>query len=143
MRHVQIGDSPSDLQHLAFIDGHALGISREKHHRYLLSDASTTGILLYADGAPASYAYVSEDGHIGPLAVTERDAFGAAFRTALSFAGRNGSADEVSAFLPGPCDIGLRIAVETGMRITFPMLLMSTREFGDWTRYLPRNPGFM
>jgi hypothetical protein len=27
------------------------------------------------------------------------------------------------------------------MRITFPMLLMSTRDFGDWTGYLPRNPG--
>jgi hypothetical protein len=37
----------------------------------------------------------------------------------------------------------LRIAVEHGMRIIFPMLLMSTREFGDWRGYLPRNPGFM
>jgi hypothetical protein len=30
-----------------------------------------------------------------------------------------------------------------GMRIAFPMLLMSSRAFGDWSRYLPRNPGFM
>ncbi|MEA2950290.1 MAG: hypothetical protein QOI40_5620, partial [Alphaproteobacteria bacterium] len=27
--------------------------------------------------------------------------------------------------------------------ITFPMVLMSTRDFGYWTQYLPRNPGFM
>ena len=32
---------------------------------------------------------------------------------------------------------------EGGMRITVPMVLMSTRDFGDWTGYLPRNPGFM
>jgi hypothetical protein len=48
----------------------------------------------------------------------------------------------VSAFLPGVSD-ALGIAVEHGMRITFPMVLLSTRDFGDWTRYLPRNPGFM
>jgi GNAT superfamily N-acetyltransferase len=143
MRSVPISETASDLLKLASIDGRALGISREKHHRYLLGDGSTTGILLYADGNPVGYAYLSPDGHIGPLAVTERDAMGAAFRSALSFAARSFSAGEVSAFLPGPCDIALRIADETGMRITFPMLLMSTREFGDWARYLPRNPGFM
>jgi hypothetical protein len=38
---------------------------------------------------------------------------------------------------------GLGVAVGHGMRITFPMVLVSTRDFGDWTRYLPRNPGFM
>jgi hypothetical protein len=48
----------------------------------------------------------------------------------------------VSAFLPGGSD-ALGIAVEHGMRITFPMVLVSTRDFGDWTRYAPRNPGFM
>lgn len=28
----------TDLQHLSDIDAHALGTSREKHHRYLMSD---------------------------------------------------------------------------------------------------------
>ncbi len=143
LRCVTIGDTASDLLKLASIDNRALGFSREKHHRHLLGDGSTTGMLLYADADPVGYAYVSQDGHIGPLAVTEGDTLDAALRTALSFAARSSSAEEVSAFLPGPCDAALRIAVETGMRITFPMLLMSTREFGDWTRYLPRNPGFM
>jgi hypothetical protein len=27
------------------------------------------------------------------------------------------------------------------MRITFPMVLVAEHDFGDWTRYLPRNPG--
>jgi hypothetical protein len=30
-----------------------------------------------------------------------------------------------------------------GMRIKFAMVLLSTRDFGDWTQYLPRDPGFM
>jgi hypothetical protein len=37
----------------------------------------------------------------------------------------------------------LSIAVDHGMRITFPMVLVSTNDFGNWPQYLPRNPGFM
>jgi hypothetical protein len=66
---------------------------------------------------------------------------GAAFRTALDLAVAN-RAVQLSAFLPGMSD-ALSVAVEHGMRITFPMVLVSARDFGDWARYLPRNPGFM
>ena len=47
------------------------------------------------------------------------------------------------AFLPGTSEAALTLAMEYGMRITFPMMLMSARPFGDWSVYLPRNPGFM
>jgi hypothetical protein len=50
---------------------------------------------------------------------------------------------EVSAAIAVKIASVMPIAVEHGMRITFPMLLMSTRDFGDWRGYLPRNPGFM
>jgi hypothetical protein len=88
------------------------------------------------------YAYVSTAGHIGPPAVSWSDLIGSAFKTALALAAEIGS-PKISAFLPGGSEAALGIAVEHGMRITFPMLLMSNREFGDWTGYLPRNPGFM
>jgi ribosomal protein S18 acetylase RimI-like enzyme len=29
------------------------------------------------------------------------------------------------------------------LRITFPMLLMASPGYGDWSQYLPRNPGFI
>jgi N-methylhydantoinase A/oxoprolinase/acetone carboxylase beta subunit len=54
-----------------------------------------------------------------------------------------GSSAQVSAFIPGTSESALSIAVEHGMRITIPMVLMSTRDCGDWAQYLPRNPGFM
>jgi hypothetical protein len=50
---------------------------------------------------------------------------------------------KTSAILDEVLSRTLSTAVEHGMRITFPMLLMSTRDFGDWAQYLPRNPGFM
>ena len=118
-------------------------VSRERSiTRYLLNDRTTRGVGLYSGEDCVGYAYVSTGGHIGPLAVARPDALGSAFRTALALAVEIGS-PQVSAFLPGASEAALRTAVEHGMRITFPMLLMSTRDFGDWSGYLPRNPGFM
>jgi GNAT superfamily N-acetyltransferase len=141
-RHAPLKETASDLNKIARIDGRVLGVSREKHHRYLINDKATKGVGLYVGDDCVGYAYVSSGGHIGPLAVAQPDALGTAFRTALSLATESGSS-RVSAFLPGASETALKIAVEHGMRITFPMLLMSTRDFGDWRGYLPRNPGFM
>ena len=141
-RYVPLEETASNLHSLAQIDDRVLGVSREKHHRYLINDNATRGVSLYAGDDCVGYVYVGTDGHIGPLAVVQPNALGTAFRTALTLAAEGGSS-QVSAFLPGTSETALSTAVEHGMRITFPMLLMSTRDFGDWTQYLPRNPGFM
>lgn len=142
LRCVPLEDTTSHLRCLAEIDARALGVSRRKHHRYLINDGATRSVLLYAGDDCVGYVYVGSNGHIGPLAVAQPGAMGPAFRTALNVAAASGAA-QVSAFLPGTSDTALGLAVEHGMRITFPMLMMATRDFGDWTRYLPRNPGFM
>jgi hypothetical protein len=85
---------------------------------------------------------VNEYGHIGPVAVTRADAIAPALTTALAIAADIG-APQISAFVPGASEAALVAAVSAGMRITFPMVLMSSSDFGDWSRYLPRNPGFM
>ena len=79
-------------------------------------------------------------GHIGPLAAVQPESMGTAFRTALDIAAEGGSS-KVSAFLPGTSEATLNIAIEHGMRITFPMMLMSSHDFGDWRLYLPRDSG--
>lgn len=142
LRCVAIENTATHLKALADIDAGAIGVAREKHHRYLINDEATKGFLLYAGGDCVGYAYIGSDGHIGPLAVRRVGVLGDAFTTALKVAA-DGSSAQVSAFLPGTCDSALSLAVNHGMRITFPMLLMATRGFGDWTQYLPRNPGFM
>jgi GNAT superfamily N-acetyltransferase len=141
LRTTPIENTASHLHSLVRIDAVALGISREKHHRYLIGDKATQGVLLHAGDDCVGHAYVA-DGHVGPLAVTRPDAMGDAFTTALNLAAA-GSAAQVSAFLPGVSDAALTIAVAHGMRITFPMVLVSARDFGNWRQYLPRNPGFM
>jgi ribosomal protein S18 acetylase RimI-like enzyme len=141
LRSTPIEPTASHLKTLAQLDVSALGVSREKHHGYLLDDATMRGVLLHDNGECIGYAYVSATGHVGPLAVAQARRMGAAFRTALDLAAASGAA-QVSAFLPGASE-ALGIAVEHGLRITFPTVLLSSRDFGDWTRYLPRNPGFM
>jgi ribosomal protein S18 acetylase RimI-like enzyme len=142
LRCTPIEPTASDLESLAQLDASVLGFSREKHHRYLLNDSAMKGVFLNEGGDRIGYAYVSAAGHVGPLAVAQPREMGAAFNSVLNLAAASGAA-QVSAFLPGSSDQALSIAVEHGMRITFPMVLVSTRDFGDWTRYLPRNPGFM
>ena len=132
----------ADLAMLADLDRSALGVSREKHHEHLLGDPTMKGFLLHDGRDCAGYAYVSSSGHIGPVAVTRQDDIGRALETALRIASEGQSA-RLSAFLPGNCEAALAAAARCGMRITFPMVLVSDREFGDWKRYLPRNPGFM
>lgn len=142
LRAVAIDTSAATVEKLVEIDARAIGVSREKHHRYLLNDPATTGVLLHAGSDCIGYAYVGSNGRIGPLAVVRPDILRDAFTTALKLA-VDGSAETISAFLPGTCDSALSVAVNQGMRISFPMLLMASPGYGDWTQYLPRNPGFM
>jgi GNAT superfamily N-acetyltransferase len=141
LRCTPIEATASHLKTLAQLDVGALGVSREKHHRYLLNDSTMKGVLLHDGAACRGYAYVSATGHVGPVAVSHAKEMNGVFRAALDLAGKGG-APQISAFLPGTNE-AIGIAVARRMRITFPMVLLSTRDFGDWTRYLPRNPGFM
>ncbi len=138
---VPIENTAPHLRALAEIDVATLGSSRAKHHRFLATDGATRGFLLHAGDEFIGYVYVS-DGHVGPFAVTQKTAVAAAFRTALDLAADCG-APCVSAFVPGPSDAALTTALAAGMRITTPMVLMATGDFGNWAQYLPRNPGFM
>jgi GNAT superfamily N-acetyltransferase len=142
LRCVPLQDTASHLGSLTQIDARVLGVSREKHHRYLIGDSATRAVLLHAGDDCVGYVYVSPDGHIGPLAVAQPAAAEAAFETALTLAAEI-SSSHVSAFIPGKNNIALGLAIEHGMQITFPMVLMASQDFGDWSLYLPRNPGFM
>jgi GNAT superfamily N-acetyltransferase len=130
------------LRRLAELDRQVLGVTRETHHGYLLRDGATRGINLYDGANWAGYAYIDAAGHIGPLAVLEPSAVAPALRTALHLGFACGSS-RISAFLPGASAAALGTAMEHGMRVKLPMLLMSSEGFGNWTQYLPRNPGFM
>jgi GNAT superfamily N-acetyltransferase len=142
LRMSEIEDRAAHMSTLAEIDVSAVGVDRQKHHRYLINEVGTTGILLHAGNECVGYAYISSNGHIGPLAVKRIDVLRDAFTAALKMA-VDGPSENISAFLPGTCEGALTLAVDLGMHITFPMVLMASPGYSDWVQYLPRNPGFM
>jgi ribosomal protein S18 acetylase RimI-like enzyme len=142
LHHADIRDTERDRARLVQLDASALGFSRHKHHGFLAGDSNSKGVFLHAGDDCVGYAYFNSAGHVGPLAVSQPGLTGAALTTALKLAAETG-ASHVSAFVPGINNSALDAAITHGMRITFPMVLLSAREFGDFGRYLPRNPGFM
>src|SRR5690349_1293254 len=59
LRSMAIEDTAAHRQSLAEIDAGAIGAAREKHHRYLLNDPATAGVLLHAGRECVGYAYVT------------------------------------------------------------------------------------
>ncbi len=139
---VPIAPWPEPREWLGRIDEEVLGFRREEHHAFLLGGPAARAVRIERAGRPAGYAYVSAEGHIGPLAVAPgADAKGvvlAALRCALE-----GQPRQLSMIVPGKADRVLGAAAELGFRIDEPFLLLSARPFGDWRHYLPSNPGFM
>jgi GNAT superfamily N-acetyltransferase len=134
--------SGPDISLMGGLDRSALGVSREKHHRHLLSNAEMKAYLFHENDDYIGYAYIASTGHVGPVVVRTGKAMAPVLGTALKVASE-AETDHVSAFLPGCCEAALEVAATHRMRITLPMVLVANREFGDWRRYLPRNPGFM
>jgi GNAT superfamily N-acetyltransferase len=141
LRMERIGED--DLAALEIIDRSALGLGRGKHHRFLAAGEESIGLIFFdAQERPAAYAYVSADGHVGAIAASSIAHMAEVTHRALAIAADR-RADKVSIFLPGVADAELKAALEAGLRIQRSMVLMSSRPFGDWTRYAPSDPGFM
>lgn len=142
IRCTPLEPTSAHLDGLALTDKAVLGVSREKHHAFLIGSSPLRGFALEHAGEWLGYFYAAPDGHIGPLAVTDRAALGGAFSAALALVASD-APEQVSAFLPGASGKALSIAIEHGMRITCPMVLMSDVPFGSWDQYLPRNPAYL
>jgi predicted GNAT family acetyltransferase len=89
LRYAPLEDKASHLHTVAHIDRQALGVSREKHHRHLINESGIRGVVFYAEDDCVGYAYISPDGHVGPLAVAEPKVLGPAFNTALHLAAKS------------------------------------------------------
>jgi GNAT superfamily N-acetyltransferase len=128
---------------LGRIDEEVLGFRREEHHAFLLGGSAARALRIERAGHPAGYAYISPEGHIGPLAVAPSADPAAVVDAAVRCALRQEQAKQVSMIVPGKADRILATASGLGFRIEEPFVLLSAKPFGDWRHYLPSNPGFM
>ena len=137
-----VENSGDALDRLEAIDRAALGFSRRKHHRYMMTDGGLTGLWLWNGSQCIGYAYAGREGHVGPVATLDPAQAGEALLAALIYTSQTG-APAVSAFVPASNIHALDTALDLGLRITLPMLLMGDGEMRTWDRYMPRNPGLM
>ena len=127
---------------LGRIDEDALGFRRDKHHAFNIASEAASAFLIQRQGSNIGYAYVSSGGHVGPVALLDVSVSAEAVTSVLRHTIELG-AEQVSMIVPGPADRCMAAAVDCGLRISEPLVLLASHPFGDWRRYLPRNPGYM
>jgi GNAT superfamily N-acetyltransferase len=133
---------PASRDWLGRIDDAVLGFRREEHHAFLLDGFAARAVRIDQAGQATGYAYISAEGHIGPLAFASDANPVAVLHTAVRCA-LQAQPKQVSMIVPGKADRLLAAAVDLGFRIEEPFVLLAAQPFGDWRRYLPSNPGFM
>jgi GNAT superfamily N-acetyltransferase len=133
---------PEPREWMAEIDGKLLGFRRDMHHRFLLGGGAARAVRIERASGSAGYAYISVEGHVGPLAIApDADAKGVV-TTALRCALESGPS-KVSMIVPGRADVLMRAVLALGLRLEEPYVLMASRPFGSWCNYLVRAPGFL
>jgi GNAT superfamily N-acetyltransferase len=133
---------PAPCEWMADIDEAVLGLRRDLHHRFLLGGGAARGVRIERADGPASYAYISAEGYLGPLAIAPDAEAKAVVMTALRCA-LEGGPSQVSIIVPGRAEAVMQAVLGLGFRIEDPYVLMASRPFGNWCNYLPRTPGFL
>jgi GNAT superfamily N-acetyltransferase len=133
---------PEPREWMAEIDGELLGFRRDMHHRFLLGGGAARAVRIERAGRATGYAYISAEGHVGPLAIAPDADATAVVITALRCALEDGPS-RASMIVPGRGDVVMQAVLALGFRIEEPYVLMASRPFGNWCNYLPRIPGFM
>jgi ribosomal protein S18 acetylase RimI-like enzyme len=133
---------PEPREWMAEIDGELLGFRRDMHHRFLLGGGAAHAVRIERACGTAGYAYISAEGHVGPLAVT-RDADAKAVVTTVLRCALESEPSQVSMIVPGRADGVMQAVLALGLRLEEPYVLMASRPFGNWCNYLVRAPGFL
>ncbi|OPY76473.1 MAG: Acetyltransferase (GNAT) family protein [Syntrophorhabdus sp. PtaU1.Bin050] len=131
--------NPETINQLASIDTQTLGFSRHLHHEYLLQRRDGTCYAFTEGRDTVAYGYVWSNGQIGPLGAVSPSVFLDALHTTVSLAVAT-DAKEVSIMVPGSNDLAVKTALKYRFRVREPYILMSSKPFGDWQRYLFHSP---
>lgn len=128
---------------LTTIDTECIGYPREKNHEFLISLASYKCHIFSAQNEPIGYAYVAQNGRVGPVATRSARSFPHIVETAMGYAAREEKAGSVSLAVTGSNEELMRIALNYGMRIRDNFLLMSAKPFQNLSRYVLYPTGAM
>ena len=131
---------------IASVDGIDLkirGINRDIDHRFWLGAAAMRCYLFKKRGKVTGYAYVSDDGTIGPLATLNAEDD---IERILCFCLDRLSSQGVDSFIvhvPGDNTGALSLLYDRGFKIQELSLVMSSLPFGRWENYIISRPSLL
>ena len=128
---------------LTAIDTSCIGYPREKNHEFLFSLPSYKCYIFSSHDMPVGYAYVSQNGRVGPAATVSQDSFTPVVESALRYAAQEEKASSVSLNSTGSNEELMTLAFRHGMKIRDNFLLMSSKPFPNISRYLVYPTGAM
>ncbi|MFQ6001194.1 MAG: GNAT family N-acetyltransferase [Anaerolineae bacterium] len=127
---------------LGEIDEKTRGAKRHIDHRYWLGAPGMRCYLFRERKRAIAYAYLSDEGHIGPLATLK----GEYMRPILGFAIDRLSDQGVDTFIvrvPGINTEAVSLLYERGFTIHEMHLLMASLPFGHWENYIISRPSLL
>ena len=125
------------------IDADCIGYPREKNHEFLFSLPTYKCYIYSFHNEPVGYAYVAQNGRVGPAATKSRDSFRPILESALGYAAREEKASSVSMNATGSNEELMKLAFRYGMKIRDNFLLMSSKPFLNMSRYVMYPTGAM
>jgi hypothetical protein len=128
---------------LTEIDTSCIGYPREKNHEFLFSLPTYKCYIYSSQNEPVGYAYVAQNGRVGPAATKTRDSFAPVVQSALGYAAREEKAASISLNATGSNEELMKLAFRYGMKIRDNFLLMSSKPFPNFSRYLMYPTGAM
>lgn len=123
------------------LDRATLGVAHPMDHRYLRQEGRRGWLYHGPDGEPVGYAYASEVGRVGPVAVLDAHLLLPVLGHAMAQVTPRGA---FALWLPGTAGEAVAAALRAGFRLEpWPVLLCWDQPFADLGRYLPISPGLL
>jgi ribosomal protein S18 acetylase RimI-like enzyme len=116
--------------------------SRDVDHRFWLGARGMRGYLFRSDEKVIGYAYVSDDGTIGPLAALSADDVEQMLCFCLDRLSSKG-VDRFTLYVPGDNTGALSFLYDRGFKIHDLGLVMSSLPFGKWQNYIISRPSLL
>jgi hypothetical protein len=142
VRNERIVDIEKGRKILSQIDELTIGYPREKNHEFMFSLPNVRCHLFSTGNQPVGYAYVWQNGRVGPLATVSHEAFQDVLRSAFSLAKSEGAAN-VGIAATGSNEQLMQVALEQKMRILDNYLFMSSKPFSNFSNYVLYPTGAM
>ena len=142
VRNERITDFEKGRKTLSHIDELTIGYPREKNHEFLFGLPTVRCHLFSTGNQPVGYAYVWQNGRVGPLATLSHETFQDVLRSAFRLAAAEG-ATNVGIAATGSNEQLMQVALEQKMRILDNYLFMSSKPFPNFSNYVLYPTGAM